>query len=454
MLRRRQNIRWFLTDIKLLSKNCNFCNSEECLNSLLRDRIVSGISSDIVREKLLAEKQLTFDQSIEISRSAEKAQLGLYQLKKESNSEVVGAVAGSKGFGKKNYRGKRDFNLTCKFCSKKHQFVRRACPAFGKRCNDCGEMNHFARSIMCKPGPSVVRQIHTPENYEQAQKHLGALFLGFVDSYSGVMGKEWEIKLLAKKGKVRFKIDTRAEVSVIGLNHLGQFGKSVKELAPTERKLIGPDRKPLTCFGFFSESLEVGDIRGATDIYVCQNVETALLGRPALSTFRLVEVKVPSKFKCTSINYCETKDDVVKMYPNLFQGLGLIKGDTVKIELQEKHTPYQLGAPRRVAFPLLTPLKEDLQRMVKMEVIREVDEPTEWCHPIVLVDKPDKTLRVCIDLTQLNRVTKREYYELPSVDETLAKLGQGCKYMSKLDANSGCWQLPLDKESQLTLFPP
>jgi len=37
---------------------------------------------------------------------------------------------------------------------------------------------------------------------------------------------------------------------------------------------------------------------------------------------------------------------------------------------------------------------------------------------------------------------------MPSVDESLAKLGKG-RFFTKLDANSGFWQLPLDEESKL-----
>lgn len=87
--------------------------------------------------------------------------------------------------------------------------------------------------------------------------------------------------------------------------------------------------------------------------------------------------------------------------------------------------------------------------MEQLGVIRRVDEPTEWCHPIVVVQKPVKKLRICLDLTKLNQVTKRELYQLETVDETIAKIGKECKFMTKLDANSGYWQLPLDEESKL-----
>ena len=56
-------------------------------------------------------------------------------------------------------------------------------------------------------------------------------------------------------------------------------------------------------------------------------------------------------------------------------------------------------------------------------------------------------------MTKLNAGVERELYYLESVEETLAKLGNQCVYMTKVDANSGYWQIPLDEESQeLTTF--
>ena len=146
----------------------------------------------------------------------------------------------------------------------------------------------------------------------------------------------------------------------------------------------------------------------------------------------------------------ESKDDVVSQYPKVFAGLGFF-GDDVHIELTEGGVAYHVNAPRRVSLPLMEPLRKELNRMEKMGVIRKVDEPTDWCHPIVVIPKPKskERLRVCIDLTKLNEQVKREFYELPSVPETLSKLGNKCKVMSKLDFNSGYWQMPLDERSQL-----
>ena len=62
--------------------------------------------------------------------------------------------------------------------------------------------------------------------------------------------------------------------------------------------------------------------------------------------------------------------------------------------------------------------------------------------------KPSGRIRLCIDLTKLNKATKRELYQLDSTVETLAKLEDESKVMSKLDANIGYWRMKLDEESQ------
>ena len=55
-----------------------------------------------------------------------------------------------------------------------------------------------------------------------------------------------------------------------------------------------------------------------------------------------------------------------------------------------------------------------------------------------------------MDLKPLNQSVLREVHHMPHVDETLAQL-QGGKVFSKLDANSGFWQVPLAKSSRFSL---
>jgi len=110
-------------------------------------------------------------------------------------------------------------------------------------------------------------------------------------------------------------------------------------------------------------------------------------------------------------------------------------------------TPSALTVPRRVAIPLVEKVKTELQRMESIGVISRVSQPTDWCAGMVVVPKPDGRVRICVDLTKLNQSMQRERHILPSVEQTLAQLGGA----SKLDANSGFWQIEPTKQSALLM---
>ena len=71
---------------------------------------------------------------------------------------------------------------------------------------------------------------------------------------------------------------------------------------------------------------------------------------------------------------------------------------------------------------------------------------------MVVVPKKTGEVHICVDLKPLNANVLREVHPLPAVDETLAQL-TGAAIFSKLDANSGFWQIPLSAASRpLTTF--
>ena len=62
--------------------------------------------------------------------------------------------------------------------------------------------------------------------------------------------------------------------------------------------------------------------------------------------------------------------------------------------------------------------KAEIERVLENGVISPVDEPTEWCAPMVVTPKDNNKVRVCVDLTKLNNFVQREIHPLPSVDTT------------------------------------
>lgn len=90
--------------------------------------------------------------------------------------------------------------------------------------------------------------------------------------------------------------------------------------------------------------------------------------------------------------------------------------------------------------------------MERLGVIASVREPTDWCAGMVPVLKANGRVRICVDHTILNESVCREQYLKPAVDQILAQLA-GATLLTKLEANSGFWQIPLSPESAiLTTF--
>lgn len=87
----------------------------------------------------------------------------------------------------------------------------------------------------------------------------------------------------------------------------------------------------------------------------------------------------------------------------------------------------------------------ELNRMLNLGVVSP--SKSAWSSPIVLVDKPDGSTRLCVDMRKVNAVTKRDAYPLPRVTTILDRL-RDAKYLSSLDIKSAYWQIPLSKESK------
>ena len=142
-------------------------------------------------------------------------------------------------------------------------------------------------------------------------------------------------------------------------------------------------------------------------------LEHALLSRPALIALKLVE-------RVDAVT--ETEADFRAAYPDVLQGLGKLK-EPYHIQLDQGTMPVALSAPRKVPLPLRDAVQAELSRMEDMGVISKGIECSEWCSGMVVVPKPGKKPpRICVDLTPLNSVMKRECHILPAVDQTLAMM--------------------------------
>jgi hypothetical protein len=86
-------------------------------------------------------------------------------------------------------------------------------------------------------------------------------------------------------------------------------------------------------------------------------------------------------------------------------------------------------------------IKRQIQELLQKGHIRPSSSPCG--SPIVLVQKKDGTWRLCIDYRALNKITVRNRYPIPRIDDLLDQL-KGEKYFSKIDLKSGYHQVPIE----------
>ena len=104
-----------------------------------------------------------------------------------------------------------------------------------------------------------------------------------------------------------------------------------------------------------------------------------------------------------------------------------------------KQRPYRLPEARRAA------VSQEIKDMLAAGII--VESNSEWCSPIVLVTKPDGSIRFCNDFRQLNAISKFDSYPMPRVDELIDRLGKA-RLITTLDLTKGYWQVPLAPDAR------
>eukprot|EP00253_Pinus_taeda_P022388 PITA_22388 len=100
-------------------------------------------------------------------------------------------------------------------------------------------------------------------------------------------------------------------------------------------------------------------------------------------------------------------------------------------------------APYWMSVPELTELKMQLQDLLDKKYIRPSVSP--WGAPVLFVRKKDGTFRMCIGYRQLNKLTVKNKYPLPHIDELFDQV-KGAMVFSNIDLRFGYHQIRIKEE--------
>ena len=92
-------------------------------------------------------------------------------------------------------------------------------------------------------------------------------------------------------------------------------------------------------------------------------------------------------------------------------------------------------------------LQAELREMESQDIIARVTQPTDWVNSLVIREKENGRLCLCLDPKDVNKAIRREHHPIPTLEEITPKLA-GAKLFRKLDGRNGAyWNVKLDEES-------
>mgnify|MGYP001557088947 CR=1 FL=1 len=239
---------------------------------------------------------------------------------------------------------------------------------------------------------------------------------------------------------LRCKIDTGADCSVVSMKTLQSIMNSSSiKLTRTKSNLRVYDGSRVSVLGTITLQVEYRDKYKLITFNVVDQDLPSVLGTPGIEELGLLQRIFAIK--------TETKasTDIIGEFKDVFSGLGMLKGVKHTIQLKDNAKPV-IQPPRRVPVAVRQPLKDELDRMIDLDVIEKVNGPTDWVNSLVIVMKKNNKLRICLDPSDLNKAIRREHYPMKTVEDVVSRMPKA-QYFTVLDANHGYWQVPLCSQS-------
>ena len=331
-----ENIDSYVIELKNLALTCEFGEIRE---SMMTFRIVEGIKSDAVRDRLLRQgADLSFAQAVDICRAEEitlEKMKSLTEHTSDVGSVLKKAVSKSKQ-DKGNIYKKYDQNHrthSCIFCGRQHP--PKKCPAYGTVCRNCNKKNHWSKCCKLR---KEVKEISIDDD----------AFVIETVAYNDEKqcNTEATVVLHIKDAKVRMKIDTGAEVNVMPLRVFNQVNDRSKEsiltLKSTSTKLTGYGGNKIPVCGVCLANCSFQGKILHTDFYVIETDSRSVLGLDSCKKLDLIQVmcavhKKPAKIAGTESSKLQEQKTIKVETANKIKQLSNKFDEDMKREIKQMY---------------------------------------------------------------------------------------------------------------------
>ena len=509
-----ESINSYIIRLKETAKDCSFscpnC-SFDMTNDHVKDQLIRGIANPSLQTDILA-KASTLKSLEDITKHAEAYEAALRDQTKISDNSTQEVMK----FGQTNqrqkeqmvtkhkeYRGPQTASTKprntytetekCRGCGSHPHGPNninrsRECPAFDKKCGNCGKFGHFSKVCFRKPS----RTEHFTSEDDTLLAHVEE------DKENGNFSTVYKINPIqeipaiittypnnSKKTNTTETLifpDSGAGICLAGPKHAKDLGLKPSDLTPSTKRVVAVGGTTMTCKGSIKVNFKIDNNSTDQTLFICDKVDRIYLSRDGCHQLNILPPSFPypmtkdelnaikeeakpkekdpnRKLPCppTEENIEKLKEYLINSFPTVFEKstpFQEMKCKPVHIHLKENAKPYATHVPIPVPLHWKQEVKANLDQDVKLGIIEKVPtgEPVVWCSPMVVTRKHDGRPRRTVDLQKLNSQCLRETHHCESPFKLASQVPANMR-KTVLDATDGYHSIPLDDESKpLTTF--
>ncbi|KPJ13895.1 Retrotransposable element Tf2 155 kDa protein type 1 [Papilio machaon] len=224
-----------------------------------------------------------------------------------NNFRTTSSTFNNENVNSNNKYVRRDNSSKCMKCGITHGYNQ--CPAYGRRCLNCNNLNHFSR---------VCNNVYEVQSeFPQADQSPDQVIYYFHEPNS-----KWCVDLLINGNKIQFKLDTGADVNVLPRRYLQKIGMTSDSLMKSAVKLRGYSGGDIKVVGRCNIKVKYKDVNYILDFIIADVDSPPILGCQSCQELNLIKLTLAIKWHWTPdharsfnvLKECLTKPPVLQYY--------------------------------------------------------------------------------------------------------------------------------------------
>lgn len=460
-----ESVSQYIAALKDLSRTSDWiCQDEQCkkpIPSILQAQFIRGLQDVEIREQILQQgDNINFERVVEIALAIEAAKRqnkmynttvsDIHQVKEKRTFQL-------KTRGKKDQKSNRNYKPNkivedlglkdlCLCCGKGNHRAAECRSKHKLKCNGCGKKGHIERvCISSRAAKNRAVKFIEEEDDETIYDEIYE-----INQVTSSINKPFVIAVKICEKKQAFEIDTGSQMTIISKSDFDRLnlGAKMRQTTIQFRTYTQEIFKPL---GVVRVPINYNYIQTYGNLYVVERESPPILGREWIHKLGInlqSSAKIQEDNEAVGTYNIESLNaDIFRKYNDIFEPIvGMIPNVECNLRLKEEAKPVYFK-PRPVPYALYNKTKEEIDSLICQGIL-EKTEHSEWGTPLVIVPKPNKSIRICADYkVTVNSQLHDSRYPIPRIEDIFSKQRNG-KYFCVLDLHKAYLHLALDSDSQ------